>query len=117
MAYFVQLCQLILVLINAEYYPKNIIEYAKSQFSDELRQSMIDRIRKATEDNEKIIVINDKDRTQMKNLEQKLRKDLHLAQFQLENEQEQQQKGNNKFLSNEEKFENEIDQKKNVLMK
>ena len=45
------------------------MEYAKSQFSEELRKSMIQKIRKFTENNDQVIIINDKDQNAMKILE------------------------------------------------
>ena len=62
--------------MNAEFYPKNIYQYEKNNFSDELKKSLIDKINVWSESNEQIIIVNDKDGKKMKSLEARLRKEI-----------------------------------------
>jgi hypothetical protein len=77
MAYFVQLFQLLIILVCSEFYDKNINKYEQQQFSDELRKSMMDKIK--GNNIAHIIFIDDKNEKAMNKLENQLVKEVSLA--------------------------------------
>ena len=80
MAYFIQLFQLVLVLVNSEFYPKNISEIEKKGFSEDLRHTMIGKIRVWADENVELIIIDDKQVDEMKQLDDKLRREIAEAE-------------------------------------
>ena len=111
-AYFIQLIQLILMLMAAEFYGKNIYKLEQKTVSPDFIKRMMNSIRDAKLEN--IIIVNDKDEKQMTKLENKLQKEISLAQYCLDNISEEKQETINNTAE-----EKEIEKNKqmNLLLK
>ena len=83
MSYYVQIFYLILVLIGTEFISDDLYEQQqKFYLNPDLKSNLMNNIRAAQLDN--IIIINDKDDVMMNKLERKFKKEISIAQHQLD---------------------------------